>query len=522
MPNTTINISERSHSLPSGFVETPVMLADNRYYNDIPVSSAGYKCTFIRVAPGKQYRIAGTFNTYAHAAVYFDKFKKVLGWQAATTGTNTHDITTPAGCVYMACNTYGSAVTITTLEAVILYDSDILIPVLGDGFKAGFDLTTYYHCHYGTDVNSIQGYAINSSGLFEAIVSTTYASDFIPVIQGKTINIRAYTPANCYCATYNKLQQVIAVYGEVVGGLISESINTDGVHFIRISSLKTYGASIWYDEDVIYNTSYFKPFFGKKLVTYGDSISSNKIWQTWLCKLTGMIWSSVVNESGSGMHYELEDGTRLDANEAGAVVRPNSPTAISGTAVLNVYDNAQADWDNPVWTSGYERTSIPARMRDAKYYNPDVILIFAGANDFARHDDGVTVWGAITDEPYLADNFLVGGAGTSPTVYASFKGALQHLSEDCPNAKVVICSLMPWRFVDVATYNSYDPIQKAVNIMLKECAELYRFEYIDLYQLLGWNFWNNTANYNTPSGDREVHPNPVGQMKMAELLSKYL
>jgi len=100
------------------------------------------------------------------------------------------------------------------------------------------------------------------------------------------------------------------------------------------------------------------PLEGKKIVTIGNSITAACGYQPYLVDWLGVKWSKEETRAGVDGH---------------------SPMAIGGTIV------------RPTTTK-----SIFYRSFDAKYYNPDIVLVYGCQNDGEKDK-----WGNISNAPYL-------------------------------------------------------------------------------------------------------------------------
>jgi hypothetical protein len=173
---------------------------------------------------------------------------------------------------------------------------------------------------------------------------------------------------------------------------------------------------IYVDDEVVFNYSvaHAHKFAKKKLVTIGDSLTSNTVWQRRLMLYTNMIWSA--KETGAGVGYvNLNDGTYTTEDKSGdSDYRKAYKMAWPGTAI-----EPSAD------------TSIYIRSLDAKYYNPDIIILYAGENDPVNTWKSSGNTGTTPDEivaketPYKGRTIASGISAIS-----AYKGMIENLMED--------------------------------------------------------------------------------------------
>ena len=230
---------------------------------------------------------------------------------------------------------------------------------------------------------------------------------------------------------------------------------------------------------------------GKKIVTIGNSITASCGWQQYLVDSLDVLWSAKETLSG---------------------VNNYQPMAVGGTMVRPTV-----------------RRSIFNRSFDAKYYKPDIILIYGGQNDRFSN-----MWGSITDIPYLKNEI-----DTTVTLASAYMGMIECLIRDNPQAKIYLITLMRVKAVvgmhPVRAYTEryksprFESFQSVLNWekeqrypkvqLIKQIGEKYNLPIIDLYEKSGVTNENAEFYYGMSADDcTQVHPNKAGYKVMAKLI----
>lgn len=143
---------------------------------------------------------------------------------------------------------------------------------------------------------------------------------------------------------------------------------------------------------------------GRKLVTIGDSITFQDMWQPTLAAALGLSYSSTETTNGTGGHKAMGVGS--------TTIKPIS--------------------DLPPGAG----QSIYTRCDDVDFYSPDIIIMTGGENDSTT-----TNVGTVYDTTYTGGELLAADGGM-PSFCASWKGCLNKLRTQNPNALIFTMSNM--------------------------------------------------------------------------------
>jgi len=246
---------------------------------------------------------------------------------------------------------------------------------------------------------------------------------------------------------------------------------------------------------------------GKKLITIGDSQTYLIGWQPWLVDWLGINWSQRETRDGVDGHAAMSEG--------GTWMKPN------------------------------DTQSICLRGRDAIYYHPEAIILYAGQNDVLsswtsqKPASYKTPLEIVTSEsPYYGDS-----VNTSISTISAFRGLIEYLQEKLPDTRLYLMTHVPILGVvgmnPVGDYASMYPsprfatLQDVIDFEMSErypkddyiraMGELYDLPVIDCWQYSGINFYNVSEYYDNPKDDcTQVHLNAYGDKLLARCIANYL
>lgn len=231
----------------------------------------------------------------------------------------------------------------------------------------------------------------------------------------------------------------------------------------------------------------------KKLVTVGDSITAQNLYQPYLSQWFGFQYNYLETQQGVG-------GYR--------------PTALAGTKIVPTYKAS-----NPV---SYEASgaSIYMRADDVQFYNPDLIILYGARNDASNN------LGTAEEAPYTGPEIEITSGNTIPTLAAAFKGTIFKLITQNPNARIIALGQMHIRpantITNVNDYNTLENGSLLKNNLIKDCCLNMSIPFVDLWNNTGVNFYNAANFYGGDLSQNEVHPNQLGHLRIAQTISQYL
>ena len=202
-------------------------------------------------------------------------------------------------------------------------------------------------------------------------------------------------------------------------------------------------------------------FSGKKLTTYGDSITENGGWQSYLKDYFG---------------FTIEN------------------KGIGGTTVSD---------------NGNENSFCKQNRIDTISSDSDVVIIMGGTNDCGQSIE----IGDLTYSDGFDTTKFKGGLATT----------IRMVQNRCPNALIFVASLCGGRGntagenLDTPVYNSKNLTSYDYAKATKDVAEFFNIQYIPIFEECGINCWNR-ATYIADT----VHPNDFGKKQLAKIFIKYL
>ena len=261
--------------------------------------------------------------------------------------------------------------------------------------------------------------------------------------------------------------------------------------------------------------------YNKKLITIGDSLTANLVWQPKLQEYTGIQWSSL--ETGTGVGYvNILTGVYTTEDKSGdANYRKAYKMAIGGTAIKPTSID-----------------SIYMRSFDAVFYNPNIIFIYGGQNDGLSDfktsgNTGTTPDEIVKNEIAYKTNAING----SISVIAAYKGMIENLMTLCPNAIIYLVTQMRVlgrvgmldsggnvRFPTMQSVIDWEFSERYPKVeYIRSIGKLYGLPVIDLWNESGITDYNAESWYGEPATDcTQVHPDTIGYYRMAEVMEKNL
>ena len=194
---------------------------------------------------------------------------------------------------------------------------------------------------------------------------------------------------------------------------------------------------------------------GKKVVSFGDSITNLNLWQPMVRSTIGGTWALCAIGS----------------------------TPLSGSG------NSNAFWKD-------------VRMNAVKAENPDLITILGGANDLIQNP-------VIGTDANLVDK-------DTDTFIGAYSYIIDNLLTWKPSVKIVILSTT-WAHNDGKDYSNdltYGDFAEAC----KKVAEYYHLPYVDLYNESGYNQYTLGSSPNNIYSSDHIHPNAEGAKIIASMV----
>ena len=284
--------------------------------------------------------------------------------------------------------------------------------------------------------------------------------------------------------------------GETVAWLSIDKTVTNA-KYVRFCGNDNYGFKYW----VVYNgakaavlDAYSKlPFYGKKIVNFGDSIFGNtrppKDVSSYIANLTG---ATVYNCGFGGCEMSAHANSNYD---------PFSMYRLADAVATNVWTSQETAAAVSGMPSYFADTVTLLKSID--FSKIDIITIGYGTNDW--NNGSPLDNGGDSDMSYFAD---------------ALRYSIETLLTAFPNLRIFICT-QTYRFFMNASYEFVDDSnthENSHNVKLtdfvaktKEVAESYQLPVIDNY-MIGMNRYNRSVYFPATDG---THPNPTGNKLIA-------
>lgn len=432
---------------------------------------------------------------------------------------------------------------------------------------------------WSTDMVEEEGKLLQSNGNVISF-ALNFVSKFVPIKGGDLIstNIWAYGTF----LYYNESKEVIATFSEngyeynnaMQSNSIAFAVAPENAGFIRFSVkiaqysllMLAIGNKVYslYPYGISYNMH--MKYGGKKLVCIGDSITYGcYVWVSKLCEMTGMIYNpkeirgDVENPGLEGHGYILltellEDTDTYYEEVEGITKTEETVTDGFGYAHPIWQDRSGNKYRQPYRTAQggttlmpVLNTSIYSRSVDVKYYKPDVIIVFAGANDkftfLTNYPKSITKISDIQGVTNLAkfeeddtrqdyeiyeNNALLTVDGDysvegvtkdkyNHTFRACYRGMLKKLVDTNPNAEIIVIGPYMTMPKDMYIERVYDYLTIEENKVIEQCAREFSCQYIDLRPIFAG--YKGNRYFGTSDVGVYIHPNSAGGLKIARYIA---
>lgn len=327
--------------------------------------------------------------------------------------------------------------------------------------------------------------------------------------------------------------------------LLKSSDIPNNAAFISINSDNDISQLIKEGNDVVFGdlAQFNIPTKNKKLVTGGDSLTANLVWQPRLVELKDFTFDK--KEVSDGVGFVKLDGSFLPSYQ-------QDQTGLT----LNTTDGFYYDGSGGKWRKAYKMAiggtamkptnadSISIRLRDAVHYQPDVLLIYGGQNDPLDWWKSTNNAGTNYDEIVSIETATqVTSPDNNVSTIAAYKGLLEYLINVSPKTQIFLVTQMRvlgrigmnpsgiyeniYKHPRFANGNEVLDWEKTERLpkceYIKAIGRHYGLPVIDLYNETGVTNGNAEYWYPEPAEDcTQVHPTDEGYFRMAETIAKYL
>ena len=511
-------------------VLTPKSLTADKYFNTnvstmatSPSANEGFYCCKISVTPGDVYRIHGLQGTSNYTLLFATADSARARKRRASTGSNTRitlDVTIEEGEAYLYCNlgSYDSQtdgvwkVTNVTEHTDGLADDvdnleDAVDEINGNAVTTETAQEVLFDKYINMGLNALKGRNNLPSSVGDACC-------YIYVKPGEKYNIygegtSAYLGLYCFADAKLNIKYKSGAMNTRTNGLvveIPEGIEILGVNLIaydsdtdkveKITTTNVSGYKAYIDTECV---SILKPFVGKKIVVFGDSITENtyngKHYSDYIADITG---ATVINVGVGGTQLRQRTtpvDTPTSTLEAYAALDIVNMVKASCDGVFTQQTNAaQYLKDN----ASDDNTAIVTALSNIDWSDVWLVIVFGGTNDWKNAGENLGTTGSsnvnktlgatneiirmlLTAYPYLLIQFV------SPIVrwigYSGGTGTDANWGDTYTNAGGIT-------------------LKEFVAILGNE-VELNHIPFEDIYNDLGWNKTNFAEYFGENDG---THP----------------
>lgn len=370
--------------------------------------------------------------------------------------TSEQDVTIPDDAIYLLVNNAQ-----TNLGGYVQYQTEVQKNI-DSLMNQESDSDTGQFTFYGEDAFHV-GY-FDVSGVEHSSVSFVCTKIDVSKYVGRNVYLRLYTNTKAPCSW---IKSDGSVENFVPTGRMIQTIPDDAVYLA--CSHNTPNIESGYYVFIAPNTisQYTKGFFGltnyvgKKLTTYGDSITDFGGWQ-----------DIIVNTLGFSSH--------TNCGVAGSTV------CLSSVTNMSLCDDARI-------------AELPT--------DTDVLLIMGGTNDFSGSKE-------IGEQTYDNED--------GDTFFGALNIVAKKAITQCPNARILFMSIYAGKYTSIDGWSEDIMVNKAGNTTydyrdaIKKCAYMHGFPFVDITGEMGANRYN-ADKYFAEDGAYS-HPNDYGKEEMAKII----
>lgn len=451
-------------------------------------------------------------NGYTGIIYLYNFYGQQYSWNPAN-----KTYTTPEGITYFR-PTNNNAGRITT-EGMIKKLNDSQANNNAAIAEVRTDLGVYDVSIWGGQVDT------NTGQLYNSAYNAFHFSEPIPVTSKDSRVFCSDAHVSRYM--FYSAMPVIGPNSEIYLGNNATGIIPVGAKYAIVVFENTYVPSVqpfyFYTDQFALDVFFSKKMKGKKLVTLGDSLVQICAWQPRLSNFSGLVWS--YDETYTGVGYvSLIDGTyTTEDKSADPNYRAAYKMGYGGSSIRPASEN-----------------SAYIRSKDAKFYNPDVIIIWAGEND------GIEDWKSSGNTGTTPDEIVAqeipyknGVVDNTVSTIAAYKGMIEQLMENNPNVIIFLVTSMRAfgeigknptgvyenvyphpRFADMQDVLEWESSRRYPKVeYTRAIARYYSLPIIDLWAKSGINDYNAGVWYGESADNCiQVHPLQVGYNRVADVM----